>query len=298
MAAFSRGLAGALRLQQQQQQQHCFRFSSSLRTAVFTNARPQHVSSPCNVSRFFSSAMRQRFAAPIRQARPAAPSYVTGDPVLRRVISDRSPVLLYREPNPRKYLFQVYGFAALATSIGLYSFYFGKTVPKEQPFFVVPTYLFIGFAFVIIGVHIFQRPVRRITTLEVLPPAMGGRLQMRIRGRKHPFAKETELLTDIWEPTITEKTYPMVKEITEANRARRQKLLDGLGGMGYLSLVWELGARFLDQKWTSFFLRFKFAVLQFGQAKIDIDGVKWKLDCNGYLLEDGKGKCGCTVCRR
>lgn len=204
------------------------------------------------------------------------------------MISERQPILLYKEPNPRKYLAKTYGFAVLATSIGLYSFYFGKTVPKEQPFFVVPTYLFIGFAFVAIGVHIFQRPARRITMLEILPPALGGRLQLRLKGRKHPFAKETELVTDIWNPVISEKTNPMVAEILEATRARRQNIFDGLSKFGYFARVVELGARFLDQRWTSFFLRFKFAVLQFGQVKLDLDGIKWKLDCNGYLLEDGK----------
>ncbi|PVH93118.1 hypothetical protein DM02DRAFT_721844 [Periconia macrospinosa] len=282
MAAFSRGLTSILH-------QRCFQLPSPIRTANLTVRRQCPPCPPrCTADRYFSSAISRRFAAPVRDTRPAIPSYVTSDPVLRRVISDRLPILLYREPNPRKYLLKVYGFAILSTGIGLYSFYFGKTVPKEQPFFVVPTYIFIGFAFVVIGVHIFQRPVRRITTLEVLPPAMGGRLQLRMRGRSHPFAKETELVTDIWEPVITEKTNPMVKEILEANRARKQSLLDGLGDRGYLSAIWELGARFLDQRWTSFFLRFKFAVLQFGQAKIDVDGVKWKLDCNGYLLEDGK----------
>lgn len=284
MAAFPRGLTSILH-------RRCFRLPSPIRT-VNVPVRPQCPQCPprCIAHRYFSSAISRRFAEPSRYRRTATPSYVTSDPVLRKVISDRLPILLYKEPDPKKYLFTVYGFAIVSTGIGLYSFYFSKTVPKEQPFFVVPTYIFIGFAFVAIGVHIFQRPVRRITTLEVLPPAMGGRLQMRIRGRKHPFAKETELVTDIWEPVITEKTNPMVKEIREASRARKQSLLDGLSDRGYLAAIWELGARFLDQRWTSFFLRFKFAVLQFGQAKLDVEGVKWKLDCNGYLLEDGKGR--------
>jgi hypothetical protein len=46
----------------------------------------------------------------------------------------------------------------------------------------------------------------------------------------------------------------------------------------------------VHQKWTNFFLRFKFAVLRFGIAKVKVQGEEWKIDCSGWLLENGKGK--------
>ena len=48
----------------------------------------------------------------------------------------------------------------------------------------------------------------------------------------------------------------------------------------------------IETRWTSFFLRFKFAVFRYGYVKLEIeDGGKWKIDCEGFLLEDGKGMC-------
>ncbi|KAF1949161.1 hypothetical protein CC80DRAFT_540517 [Byssothecium circinans] len=280
MAAFSRGLRGTLL-------QTSFRLPSTLRTAILF-PRPQFAPSQTSV-RFFSSSICRRFPVAARRPAPGAPSYVSSDPVLRRVVATREPVLLYREPNPRKYLTRTYAWALAASGVGLYSFYFARVyVPAEQPFFVTPLYLFLGFAFLAIGMHIFQRPVRRITTIEVIPATMSGRLQLRLRGRKYPFLKETELTTDVWEPVMTEKTKPLVEEIVEAERARSQSITEGLGSLGYLSMVVEFMARLLDQRTTSFFNNFKHFVFQFGQVTVEVDGVKWKLDCNGYLLEDGK----------
>lgn len=174
--------------------------------------------------------------------------------------------------------------------IGLYNFYWVNNLPEGLSFFVLPTYVVIGVAFVAIGIHIFQRPVRRITMLEIIPGTMGGRLQLRLNVRKTPFAKESVVVADTWEATLSEKTYPIVKELVEADRARKQSIREGLGHMFIVAQGWEIAARWIEQKWTSFFLKFKFAVLQFGIAEIEVEGVKWKIDCEGWLREDGKGK--------
>lgn len=119
---------------------------------------------------------------------------------------------------------------------------------------------------------------------------MGGRLQLRVTGRKHPFSKLSVVTADIWDATISEKTNPMVSEMAEAKRAREQNISEGLENLSIIPRLWELAARWLEQKFTTFFLMNKFAMLQFGIANIEIDGIKWKLDCTGYLREDGKGK--------
>jgi hypothetical protein len=119
-----------------------------------------------------------------------------------------------------------------------------------------------------------------------------------LRVRQTPWSKESEVIADTWEPTISDRTNSMVLEMREADRARRQSIREGLGHMFIVARGWEIAARWLEQKWTSFFLKFKFAILQFGIAEIDIDGVKWKVDCEGWLLEDGKGKSRYNPCTR
>jgi hypothetical protein len=195
---------------------------------------------------------------------------VNADPVLRTVIQTREPVVLYKEPSRTRYLWRVYSWATIATGIGLYNFYWVKHLPHEQPFFVAPTYVVIGVAFVAIGIHIFQRPVRRISALEVIPGTLGGRLQLRLRVRKTPWSRESIVITDPWEATISEKTHPIVKEIVEADRARKQNITEGLEHMFIALRFWEIAARWLEQKAVSVFLKFKFAVLQFG-----ITGFMW-----------------------
>jgi hypothetical protein len=81
----------------------------------------------------------------------------------------------------------------------------------------------------------------------------------------------------------------MVEELMEAERARKQNVFQGLEHESILSRSWEYSARWVHQKWTNFFLSFKFAVLRFGIAKVEVQGEKWKIDCSGWLLEDGKG---------
>ncbi|KAF2691818.1 hypothetical protein K458DRAFT_353859 [Lentithecium fluviatile CBS 122367] len=282
MAAYSRGLYSAVH-------QHSLRFPSSIRTAIFT-ARPQ-VSLSHSPIRNFSSTIFRRYRAPSRYpSKSSTSSIINADPILRTVVQTREPVILYKEPSRGKYLLRVYSWATVATSIGLYSIYFAKhTSTLEQPFFVPPAYIVVGLAFVAIGIHIFQRPVRRISALEIVPGTMGGRVQLRVRARKTPWSKESIVMVDPFEATISEKTYPVVKELVEAERARRQSITEGLGHMFIVARVWEIAARFIEQKWTSFFLNFKFAVLQFGMIQLKVDGEKWKIDCEGRLLEDGKG---------
>lgn len=204
--------------------------------------------------------------------------------------------MLYQEPPRRNYLSKVYAWATVATGIGLYNFYWVSALPEGLSFFVAPTYVVIGIAFCAIGIHIYQRPVRRLATIEVIPGYMGGRLQLRLRGKKEPWGKEQVIETDIWNATLSEKLGPMIAEIVEAERARRQSITQGLEHMSILPKAWEIAARWVEQKWTSFFLRFKFAVLQFGIVHVEVDGVKWKIDCTGYLREQGAGMLPSMYC--
>lgn len=204
----------------------------------------------------------------------------------------RQPVLLYQEPARKNYLWPVYAWATTSTAIGLFNFWWAS-MHTGVNWFVAPTYVVIGIGFTAIGIHIYQRPVRRIATLEVIPASMGGRLRLRLRGKKEPWSKDEVIETDIWNATISEKVGPMMVEIMEAERARRQSITGDLEGFSPLGKAWEIAARWLEQKWTSFFLRFKFAVLQFGIIHVEVDGVKWKIDCSGYLREQGAGELAC-----
>jgi hypothetical protein len=290
MAAFHRGFLRTLH-------QHSFHLPSSIRTAVFT-ARPQPSQSQSYIRNFASSAFR-RHPAPARY-QPKANPVATGptDPILRSVVQTRKPVLLYKEPSRRRYLWRVYAWAAVVTGTGLFNFYWARHT-LELPglaFYIPPIYIIIGVIFVGSGIHLFQRPVRRISTLELIPGTTVGRLQLRLIVRQTPWSKKSVVIADTWEPTISDRTNSMILEMREADRARKQSITDGLGHMFIVARGWEIAARWLHQKWTSFFLKFKFAILQFGIAEIDIDGVKWKVDCEGWLLEDGKGKSRYALC--
>jgi hypothetical protein len=273
MAALSRGVTSFLH-------PHAFRLPSALR-ATLLNTRLQVT--------WAHPPTRQLPASILRRYASSTHSYVLNDPVLRSVAQTKEPVLLYKEPPRRKYLTRVYTWATVATGIGLYNFYWVSALPEGLAFFVAPAYIVIGIAFSAIGIHIYQRPVRRLATLEVVPGYRGGRLQLRFTGRKEPWSKDQVFETDIFNATISEKTGPMLTEIVEAERARRQSITQGLEHMSILLKVWEIMARWVEQKWTSFFLRFKFAVLQFGIIHIEVDGVRWKIDCEGYLREQGAG---------
>jgi hypothetical protein len=100
--------------------------------------------------------------------------------------------------------------------------------------------------------------------------------------------KPKVVIAHIGEATISEKIYPVVRELKEAHRARTASVSEGLEGVFIIARMWEIFARKTEQTWTSFFLRFKFMVLRFGNVNLEIKGGRWKIDCTGYLLEDGK----------
>lgn len=217
-------------------------------------------------------------------------AFVSNDPVLRKVVQSRQPVLLYKAPKNRWYYLKVYGTAGLWIGTGAYSIKFSEDIKdiKDLAFFVRTTYVVVGLAFVAIGCYICTAPTNRIQLLEVLPSMQGGPLQLRMTVRAAPWTKERAIYSNLGGATISEKTYPMVEELIEAERARRQRVWSDLGHMSILPRIWEGSARWIHQKWTSFFLKFKFAVLRFGIAKVDVQGEKWKIDCSGWLLEDGR----------
>ena len=213
------------------------------------------------------------------------------DPVLRTVEATKEAVVLYKAPPKRLYFFGVYAFACGLVAGGLYTLKWRYELPKDLPFFVGPTYTVVGFILMAMGLYVFTAPVSRVASMEVIPNVFGGPLQLRITTRyvPLPFIKPNVFYANIGEATISEKTHPVVRELQEAERARRASVSEGLEGMFIIPRLWEILARATEQKWTSFFLRFKFAVLRFGNVALEIDGKKWKIDCTGYLREDGKG---------
>jgi hypothetical protein len=204
-------------------------------------------------------------------------------------------VLLYKAPKNRWYYLKVYGTAGLWIGTGAYSIKFQEdNKNQELPFFVRPTYVVVGFGFIVIGCYICTAPTNRLRTLEVMPSILGGPVQLRLTARSAPWAKERVIYSNVGGVTISEKTLPMVEELMEADRARRQNVFEGLEHLSVLSRSWEYSARWVHQKWTNFFLSFKFAVLRFGIAKVEVKGEKWKIDCSGWLLEDGRGMLQCA----
>lgn len=214
---------------------------------------------------------------------------MNNDPVLRQVVQTRQAVTIYHAPKNGSYLLKVYGTAALWIGAGAYSVKFNDDIKeRDLAFFVRPTYIVVGLGCIAIGCYICTAPTNRMRALEVLPSLRGGPLQLRMTVRAAPWTKERVIYTNLGEPTISEKTEPMVRELMEAERARRQNVFDDLEHLNILNRVWEGSARWVHQKWTNFFLNFKFAVLRFGIAKVEVEGEKWKIDCSGYLLENGR----------
>lgn len=282
MPPVSRGFAGFLH-------QHAFRLPSSLRAALFTSRqqffrpnavrRPQSLAS--SVLRRYQSQYRSRVSA------------LATDPVLRQVVRTHEPVLLYHaSKNNALYYLKVYGTAVLWIGTGCYSLKFAQDVRQQGlPFFVVPTYIFVGVAFIIIGCYTCTAPSNRMRMLQVVPSLQGGPMQFRMTVRPAPWLGERVIYSDLSATTISEKTWPMVEELLEADRARRQNVFDpeGLEHMPLPARIFEYSARWIHQKWTNFFLAFKYNVLRFGIAAVNVEGQKWKVDCSGWLLEDGKG---------
>ncbi|KAH4944973.1 hypothetical protein HBI23_012280 [Parastagonospora nodorum] len=284
MSPVSRGFAGFLR-------QQSFRLPSSLRAAVFGGREQFFQPSTIRNSRNFGSSFLRRYEYQYKSQLAQKPSvFVNNDPVLRQVAQTRQPVTIYRAPKNRWYYLKVYGTAALWIGTGAYSIKFQDDVKdlKDLAFFIRPTYVVVGIGFIIIGSYICTAPVNRMRALEVLPSIHGGPMQLRMTVRSAPWTKERVVFANLGGPTISEKTNPMVEELMEAERARKQSVFQGLEHESIITRSWEYSARWVHQKWTNFFLSFKFAVLRFGIAKVEVQGEKWKIDCSGWLLEDGK----------
>jgi hypothetical protein len=285
MPAFSRGFFdGFLR-------QNTLRLPSSLRAALFGTREQFFQPNALRNSRSFTSSILRRYQYQYKSSPNPKPNvFVNNDPVLRQVVQTRQPVLIYQAPNSRWYYAKVYGAAALWIGVGAYSIKFNEDIKERNlAFFVRPTYVVVGLSFIAIGCYICTAPTNRMRALEVMPGLYGGPMQLRMTVRAAPWTKERVIYSNLGGATISEKTEPMVQELLEAERARRQKVFEDLEGLSILGRVWEGSARWVHQKWTNFFLRFKFAVLRFGIAKVEVQGEKWKIDCSGWLLENGKG---------
>lgn len=209
------------------------------------------------------------------------------DPVLRKVEATMKPVLLYQAPNRKLYTIGVYAFGSGLIATGLGTLNWRYELPLDLPFFVGPTYTVLSFLFMALGIYVFTAPLNRCKSIEVMRSAY-GQLQFRVMTNRIPFTKPKEIIAEIGEPVISEKLNPVVRELKEAQRARQASVSEGLEGVFIIPRMWEIMARGTEQKWTSFFLRFKFMVLRFGNVDLEFQGSKWKIDCTGYLLEDGK----------
>jgi hypothetical protein len=283
MPAFSRGFDAFMR-------QTSFRLPSSLRAALFGIRDPSFTPTTIRHNRSFTSSVLRRYQYPKSTVvTPKAGQFVNSDPVLRQVIQTRQPVLLYQAPKDKWYYTKVYGTGALWIGVGAFAIKFNDDI-KDQglSFFVRPTYVVVGVGFIIIGCYICTAPSNRMRAMEILPSLQGGPMQLRMTVKPVPWFKERVIHANLGGATISEKTEPMVQELLEAERFRRQNVWDDLGHMNIAARVWEGSARWVHQKWTNFFLKFKFAVLRFGIAKVKVRGDEWKIDCSGYLLENGK----------
>ncbi|KAJ8113571.1 hypothetical protein OPT61_g4322 [Boeremia exigua] len=271
------------------QQQSSFGLPSSLRAALFGPREQVFRQHAIHRARNFSSSILRRYQYP-KSPLSKPSTFVSSDPVLRQVVQTRQPVVLYEAPKSRTYYWKVYGLAGLWIATGVYSIQFQDSI-KDIPdlaFFVRPTYVVVGLGFIAIGCYICTAPTNRMRSLEIVPSMMGGPMQLRMAVRSAPWSKERIIYSNLGSATISEKCQPMVLELLEAERAKRQSVWQDMGDRNLLSKAWEGSARWVHQKWTNFFLRFKFAVLRFGIAKVEVQGEKWKIDCSGYLLENGK----------
>ena len=270
-----------------------FRLPSSLRMAIWKTPGRFCQSQGTRHTRSFTSSIFRRS----QYQRPNV--FINNDPVLRQVVQTRQPVLIYQAPEDKRYYAKVYGLAALWIGAGVYSIKFNDDIKeRDLAFFVRPTYIFVGFAFIAIGCFICTAPTNRMRTLEILPSLHGGPMQLRMTVKAAPWVKERLILSNLGGATISEKTEPMVLELLEADRAQRERVFEDLDHLSTWGRITEGSSRWLHQKWVNFFLRFKFAVLRFGIAKIEVQGEKWKLDCSGWLLENGKGTLNDSVVNR
>lgn len=210
-------------------------------------------------------------------------------------------MLLYKSPPRQLRNIVTYGFACGLVGGGLWTLNWRYDLPKDLPWFVGPTYVLVAFIMLAMAGYVFSAPVARCSSVEILPN-LRGPVQLRIVARVTPFPYPPEriITVNLADVTLSEKTNQIVRELQEAERARTQDISEGLEGVFVTRRIWELLARFIEQKWTTFFLAFKFTVLRFGIVKLNVGDDKWKVDCSGFLLEDGKGirqnhtaKCHC-----
>ncbi|ORY19718.1 hypothetical protein BCR34DRAFT_670211 [Clohesyomyces aquaticus] len=284
MASFSRSFTNIFRGQS-------LHLPSSVRVAIFT-ARSQPLNA-CLRARFTSQSFFRQQARPSGYPsilRRTSPAFASSDPVLQAVEASKAPIVLYKAADRHAYLLGVYAFACFTLGCSLLTLKWRYELPKDLPGFVGPTYVVIAFVWIGISAYIFTAPASRCASIEVIPNRLIGRApQMRIRSRTAPIIMpEWVQIVDIGEPMLDRKVYPVVRELLEANRARTQSLTDDLVDVHPINRFWIVVARFFNQKWTSFFLRFKFAIFRFGYVKIDVQDRRWKIDCTGYLLEDGR----------
>ncbi|KAF2264327.1 hypothetical protein CC78DRAFT_533193 [Lojkania enalia] len=278
MSSFSRGFARLFH-------RHSLRLPCSIRTTVFST-RPQLFALRAD-TRFFSSPTSRQYANPSAfRSRPRR-NLMSSDPVLRTIEATKKPILLYQAPTRRFYNITVYGFALSLVGSALFLLRWRYELPKDLSFFVGPTYVVVAIIMLGIAGYIFSAPVSRCSSIEIVP-VLRGPLQLRVKARIAPFLSEQIIESNIGDATLSEKTSQIVAELREAERARTQDINQGLEGMFITQRFWEWLARFMEQKWNSFFLRFKFAVLRFGTVSITVEDRKWKIDCSGYMLEDGR----------
>jgi hypothetical protein len=289
MSAFSRGFLGFLHPQS-------LRLPTSIRIAIFsTRSQFAHsrvgarISSPFALRQYVKPT-KSLLAVPQGYPRAYPRTFTSTEPVIRAVQATRQPVLLYKAPDKRLYMIGVYVLASSLVAGGLFTLRFRYELPKDLPFFVGPTYVVVAIIMLGIAGYIFSAPVARCSSIELIPSTLGGAtVQLRIKARTIPFSSEKTIVAMIGDATINEKTWPVRQELMEADRARKQSIANDLRGMFIVRRMWEISARWLDQKWTSFFLRFKFAVLRFGIVHLKVHGNSWKIDCSGYMREEGQG---------
>ncbi|RMZ69773.1 hypothetical protein GMOD_00010188 [Pyrenophora seminiperda CCB06] len=269
------------------------RLPSSLRAALFGTTGPSSRAAfftPTTSTPSFRHTFRLTSTTPPPLRRYA--TFTNNDPVLRQCLQTRRPVLLYHAPPSKYYHFKVYGAALLSISIGAYSLHFSNDLKDaDLPFFVRPTYLVVGAAFIAIGCYICTAPTNRMRAMEVVPGLQAGALQLRFFVRAVPWGRERVVRCSLGGATLTEKTEPLVRELVAAESFMKQDVWEDLRGLGGGRRVWTGLERWVYQKWMEFFLRFKFAVLRFGIAGVRVGGGReeWKVDCSGFLLEGGKG---------
>lgn len=115
---------------------------------------------------------------------------------------------------------------ALGPGVGLMGLFCGKFYYEVRDreglaFFVVPTYIVLAFGMVALSTWIIHRPASWCTSIKLIPSKFGNAsVQLRIRAKPLPFAKETVVVANLGEASIYEKLMPVKEGLIEATRAR------------------------------------------------------------------------------